>query len=73
MVSYTRNDDLKRYFIVFEAADRKSVIEFRENLRLKLPDFFRANWLGFEASTPSIQEKAKGFIQQAKSALRGAL
>jgi hypothetical protein len=28
-------------------------------------------WRGFKASTPSEPEKAKGFIQQAKQALRG--
>lgn len=30
-------------------------------------------WQGFGQSTPSSPEKAKGFIQQAKSALRGAI
>jgi len=30
-------------------------------------------WQGYGQSTPSSPEKAKGFIQQAKSALRGAL
>ena len=30
-------------------------------------------WQGFGQSTPSSPEKAKGFIQQAKSALRGCI
>jgi hypothetical protein len=31
-ITYTLNDDLKRYFIDFEAADRKSAIELLMNV-----------------------------------------